>query len=234
MIILSRSIKHVYLSHKDELIKLLLSEKLKPFTHKDLELVTINGEIPFFDSENKTYYRFGKKASMSVDRFGEMMHYTQYLAKGLSPEEDQKIDDTITRALDDGIRNPQKSAAAKIGAAVQERQERKKKCFHSELLYNILAVQFIREDENPATFDNEMQMKKVAEFKKDITKERAYFFFQQPELKRLIDLSTSSPEDVMTLLEESKEEAIMLSKRLSLIREFQTTSKPGDENGRNL
>lgn len=232
--ILSRSLSHVYKSHKDELIKLLLAEKLKPVTHKDMELVTLDGEIPFFDSQNKTYYRFGKKMSMSVDRLGNMLHYTQYLAKGLSPEEDDKIDDIITRSLDEGIRNPQKSASAKIGQAVMERKERKKKCFHAELLYNMLAIQFVREDESPTSFDNEIQMQKVVEFQKDVTKERAHFFFQQPELKRLIDLSTSSPEDVLRLLEESKEEMIMLSKRLSLINDFQTTSKHGVENGRSL
>lgn len=229
--IIAKNLKSLYASHKDELIKLLLSDQVKPSTHTHLELITHNG-VPFYDSNNKRYYRFGKRLNMSVDRLGEMMHFTQCLAKGLSPAEDDKIDEMIGRALDDGIRNPQKSAAAKIGAALEERKKRKTLTFHSELYFNLLAIQFIREDENPLTYDNEIQMQKVMAFKDGLTAERAHFFFQQPELKRLIDLSMMSPQDVLKSLEESQAERELLSKKLSLIKEYQNTSAPGEKNGK--
>ena len=61
-----------------------------------------------------------------------------------------------------------------------------------ELIYNILAVQLVREDETIEAFDNDMQMRKVEQLKKEVAKYGCGFFLQFKELKKLYDFSTMS------------------------------------------
>jgi len=59
---------------------------------------------------------------------------------------------------------------------------------HTDLLYNFLAVQWVREDEHPELFDATIHDEKVRQFKNETATGNSYFFFRQPELKRLNEL----------------------------------------------
>ena len=98
----------------------------------------------------------------------------------------------MEQAIEDGITNPKKKSAAKIGAIIHQMRWRKGMIVPTELLYNILAVQLVREDENIEAFDNEMQMKKVEQLKIEVEKFGCGFFLPFKELKKLYDFSTMS------------------------------------------
>lgn len=215
-----------YIKHKDELEQIRLKHIIKPITHSNLEL------IDYIDKEGRKYYRFPKSMSLPIDRLGQLKMYGQYLSKGLSAEEDDMIDDAIERALNDGIQNPKSGAAARIGALIMERKKRKQFTFHTELFYNILAVQWVREDESPVNFDAEIQQQKVKTFSDDNGhKDGLCFFFQQPELSGLTDLLKITAKDVPTYLAESKTRVKELFEKISLINSFQSTSKAVKGNG---
>ena len=103
--------------------------------------------------------------------------------------------------------------------------------FHVELFYNILAVQIVRDDEDPYTYTNAIQLQKVEAFKKEQHTGNLYFFFQQPELKNLSDLLKITQQDVEKLLIESKAELEVMHAKLEYLASLNTTSKNGNKSG---
>lgn len=223
--ILSKSVKDFYLKHKDEIEQLRFKEHQKPVLASSLE------EVNFLDSVGRRFYRFPKSMAMPIDRLGQLKMYTQYLSKGLSAEEDDAIDNAIEKCLQDGLSNPKSGAAARIGALIMERKKRKQFTFHTQLFYNILAVQWVREDEKPLEFDQAIHFEKVQEFMKAEKDESILFFFHQPELKGLTSLLKILEKDVPTYFQESKAQIQELNEKLSLINSFQSTSTNAAKSG---
>jgi hypothetical protein len=211
--ILAPSLKHVWDKHKDELLALHRAESRKPITHAMLEEC-------YTDLNGKRYYRYTKAMGLSVDRLGQLSLFYQYLGKGLSPDEDSAIDEGISNAIEDGVRDPKKKVMVRIAALIEERNRRKQMCFHTELFYNILCVQWIREDENPLTFDETIHREKVDQMMKE---QDNYFFFRQPELIELANSLKITEQNVKALLAESNRQKEILIKKLSLIRSYRST-----------
>jgi hypothetical protein len=211
--ILAPSLKHIWDKHKIELLALHRQENRKPVTHAMLEEC-------YTDKNGARYYRYPKAMAISVDRLGWLTFYYQCLGKALSPEEDSAIDDAISNAIEDGVRDPKKKVMVRIAALIDERNRRKQMCFHTELFYNILCVQWIREDEHPLTFDETIHREKVDQMKME---EDNYFFFRQPELIELASSLRITEQNVKALLAESNQQREILIKKLSLIRSYHST-----------
>ena len=175
----------------------------KPLTHAALEYC-------YTDMEGKKYYRFGDTMALAIERFGKMKEYLMWIASGITPYELDKLIEFGEGALEEGIKSKGSKAAGKIGWVFTELRERKKLIIHTELLYNFLACQWVREDEDPATYNNEIQMQKVDQFKKEVASKDAYFFFQVKELKMLYEQLNLSKHEWTVFWEESliKQEAL--------------------------
>lgn len=169
--------------HREEFLKILSAER------KPLHLNSLS--FAFVDSDGKKYFRFPKDVTLPGERFGKLNEYVTFISKGLTAEEDIMLDEAIERLLEAGIGKSQKNVSA-IGAILQERKKRRSLVIHTELLYNFIAVQLIREDESPESFDNDIQMQKVTMFKQMTKTGSTYFFFQKQELNRLSNLSDMS------------------------------------------
>ena len=169
--------------HREEFLKILSAER------KPLHLSSLS--FAFVDSDGKKYFRFPKDVTLPGERFGKLNEYVTFISKGLTAEEDIMLDEAIERLLEAGIGKSQKNVSA-IGAILQERKKRRSLVIHTELLYNFIAVQLIREDESPESFDNDIQMQKVTMFKQMTKTGSTYFFFQKQELNRLSNLSGMS------------------------------------------
>ena len=217
--IIAKNTTDFYLKHKDEIEQIRFKHNRKPITLTNLE------DTGFIDELSRKYYRFPKAMALPIDRLGQLKMFTQYLSKGLSAEEDDQIDNAIEKALQDGLQSPKSGAAARIGALLMERKKRKQFTFHTNLFYNILAVQWVREDELPYQFDQAIHYEKVQTFMAMEKDESILFFFQQPELKGLTSLLKILEKDVPTYFQESKQMAQELSEKLSLINSFSSTSK---------
>lgn len=176
--IIAKSIESFYKKYRKEILALVQAENTKKLGTKDLE-------FRYTDLEGVSYFGFGRDMALPVDRLGKLYGYMEMLMKGMTVAEDEAIDKAISQALEAGLGNPKEKSAAKIGALIMEREKRRSMVIHSELLYNILAVQWIREDEDPTTYNNEIQMQKVSQFMKEVQERGAYSFFQVPELKQL-------------------------------------------------
>lgn len=176
-----------------------------------------NLEFRYTDLSGLAYFGFPKDMGLPVERLGKLYYYTELLFKGLSPAEDEMIDRRINEALETGLTNPKEKAAAKIGALLMEREKRRKLVFHSELIYNILAVQWIREDEEVGVFNNEIQMQKVDQFKKEVEQKGAFPFFQVEELKQLNSFLKMSSDEWQAYWNESQVQIRVLEEALKIL-----------------
>lgn len=176
--IFGRTIKIVWNKYKKDFLLLYNKELSKKVDAKDLQ-------FRYVDLQGISYYGFGKDMSLPVDRLGKLYEFMEYLMKGMSASEDEAIDNAIEAAIETGLSNPKEKASAKVGSLIMERRKRRRMVIHSELLYNILAVQWVREDENPSVYSNEIQMAKVEQFKREVGEGSSYPFFQVPELRQL-------------------------------------------------
>lgn len=176
------SVAQYYVLHKEELLKIFAHEQAKPITHAQLEQC-------FVDRNGKRYYRFPESVALPIERLGERDKLMMWMSAGLTASEQEMFFEEIDKALSDGLANKDKRASARIGSCIQQMRERRKMVIHTELLYNFLAVQWVREDEAPDTYNQEIQLQKVAQFKEEVAHSNSYFFFQQKELKRYFDFT---------------------------------------------
>lgn len=173
-------IKKLWEDYRVEMLQIYATENRKPVTHAQLTK-------SFVDSNGMQYYSFSKDMLFPVERHGKLLFYMNHIAKMLSSEEDEMVDDTIANAVMNGTDLTKIKIA--VGAIMAEKRKRREMCIHTELFYNYLALHYIREDEAPEYFDNDIQMQKVVQFHEEVKKKgSSYHFFQVPEFKKLNDM----------------------------------------------
>lgn len=177
------------------------NESRKPVQVKSLELV-------FTDMNGKNYYRFPEGMLIPIERWGKAKDYMQWMAAGISPVELDKLLDFAERSLDEGIKKGK--GMARVGFALQELRDRRNMIIHTELIYNFLAVHWVREDEQPEVIDEQIHREKVEQFKREVIEGDTYFFFHQAELKKIYEPFNLSQSELTAYLQDSivKQEAL--------------------------
>lgn len=179
--------ENFYQQKRGEILKLFYEENSRvKFDRKSLEhAYTFKG--------GHRCYRFPKHMGLPLERFGKMKFYLMWMQSGISPQELRSLIEAASKALADGITNPENSS--KIGLILEEMKGRERMTLHTELLYNFLAVQWVRDDEDPVTYNNQIQLEKVEMFREEVEAGNSYFFFQQTELKMLSTLYRMSEDE---------------------------------------
>lgn len=188
-------------NQKEAMRKFFIREQHKPIGFDNLE-------FRFLDMAGKAYYGFPPDMPVPIERFGKMRDFLMWMTVGVSPEEFDMIYDAMDKSWIDTLKT--KKNHQRIGLLLQELKLRKNMTIHTELLYNFLAVQWIREDENPEIFDSEIQDQKVRQFKIETREQNTYFFFHQPELKRLKELLEFTQAEWLAYWNESVEKQAFL------------------------
>lgn len=188
-------VSDVYEQRRDDVMKCFHEEHSKrKFDRKEMELA-------YHGSDGHFYDRFPKNLGLPIDRFGKMKFFLMWMVQGISPDEINALLDKADDALGKGLTDPKN--AAMIGKCHEEIRGRERLTIHTELLYNFLAVQWVRDDEDPLVYNNQIQLEKVDAFKKENEKGNSYFFFQQEELKMLSNLFKMSEEEWNLFWQES-------------------------------
>lgn len=176
-VIVGKNERDIWEKNKEAFRKYFIEEtQLKKTNRGDLE-------YRFHDSNGIAYYGFPDSFPLPIERWGKMKDFLMYMSAGISADEFTQMIDVAEKNWISYIKTGKN--AAKVGYIFQELRNRTKIILHTELLYNFLAVQLIREDEEVEIFNNEIQMQKVEQFKKECSDGKHYFFFQKPELKKL-------------------------------------------------
>lgn len=172
------------------------------FLHKKngTKLTKDNLVFSFFDLDGRGYYKFPKELGLPMARLGKLTEYVKWLSSGIDGSELEKLIDNADKALTDGMKNVKN--ASKIGWMLSEIRDRKNMIVHDELFYNIIAVQVIRNDENSTEFNNDIQMQKVAAFRK-LNTENDTFFLNISEYLKAFNWSNITREELLNLLQDS-------------------------------
>lgn len=179
--------ENFYQQKRGEILKLFYEENSRvKFDRKSLEHA-------YTFKNGHRCYRFPKHMGLPLERFGKMKFYLMWMQSGISPHELRSLIEKASAALADGIVHPEN--ASKIGLVLEEIKGRERLTIHTELLYNFLAVQWVRDDEDPVTYNNQIQLEKVEMFREEVEAGNSYFFFQQSELRMLSTLYRMSEEE---------------------------------------
>jgi len=191
---------------KNGLIEYYLKDQNKP-----VELTQL--EYAFTDKKGKKYYRFGTGVSLPIDRYAQLTKYLTLTTAKLTASNIDDITNKMLEMIQAGI--DKNKNAAKIAALCYELQDREKWIVPHQLIYDILCVQYVREDEQPEVFSKDIHMEKVSTFMDDISKHS--FFLTIPELKKLINSSTMSEDEWTNYCQKSMEQDESLKEILKII-----------------
>lgn len=200
--------KAIYNLYKEDFKKFYNQEQQKKITYKDLTLC-------YTDSNGTNYYEFPENISISFLRLGKMNDYISLMAQGLNTGELNQIYDSMDKTLTEGLKTGKN--ASKIGAWIEELRKRQKLIIHHELWANYLAVQWVREDEDPETFSNDIQMQKVEQLLKESSNGNIGFFFAATPLKGVISSLKISEAELMQLWNESLLKKEVLAETIELL-----------------
>lgn len=137
-----------------------------------------------FKAEGKKYYRIPAQMALPIERFGKLQENLMWQSAGMTAQE-------LTGLIEIGEKNWQEyikgneKAMSRVGLVFEEMRMRSQMVMHTELLYHFLGILYIREDENPEVYDEEIQLEKVQAFKELVKKKGAWSTFQIPELQRV-------------------------------------------------
>ncbi len=182
--------------------------------------VTISKEdltFKFFDLDGNAYYEYPGAIYLPMSRLAKLQEYVMWISAGVSGDELDGMLKKADKALSDGLKAGK--GASVIGFIIQELMDRRTMVIHEELFYNFLAVQFIRHDESPVQFNNDIQLQKVESFKKLMKNDDSFFLIIQEYLK-VLNLSNITKGDLDKLLEEALSRTQAMKK--ILLRELES------------
>lgn len=178
------------------------------------KIVKENLTFAFNDLEGNGYYKFDKELDLPISRLAKMQEYLVWLSKGISKEEYIRAIDIAEGCLTDGLKNAK--GVAKIGFVLHELKDRCNLVVHDELFYNILAVQFIRHDENVSEFNNNIHLEKVDMFKEMDSQDDTFFLNIQQYLD-VFGLSNITKPHLQELLKESRTLRVAMERMLNTL-----------------
>lgn len=184
MIIHFGNLQSFYNKKKSELTKLVALDQNIAFDRSAMEYCLV-------DLQGKKYYSFPESLALPLERLGKIEEYLQWITSGLTGDTIAFLCDEMDKLLSDGLKTGKN--ASKIGLIVAEIKSRKEMAIPVELMYNLLAVQIIREDENPEVFNQQIHLEKIIALK-ELNEQTGGFFFGLKELKALQNLFNMSPE----------------------------------------
>ena len=183
--IIAKNLQSVYKNNKEELLKLVAKDQNKPIGFDELE-------YSFIDLQGKKYYSFPEATALPIERLAKMEEYKVYMSSGLHNQAITEITDymqsILEKIVNSGIDNEVKKNSSKnigdLGMLIRELRERQKTFIPIEIYYAFLAIQLVREDENPYMFNNSVHNSKIASLM-DLNEINGGFFFGQRESKQL-------------------------------------------------
>lgn len=135
----------------------------------------------FMDSVGNNYYKYIDDMDMPIERKAQLERYLIELDAKLSRREVKMFVDAMKAKIEEIINSPQKgkiTGLASLALMVEEIERREEMILHPELLMDIASVTYIRHDELPQTFDEDIHRQKVTQFNLD-AKGGLYDFFYQ-------------------------------------------------------
>lgn len=168
----------------------------------------------FKDDKGRWYYSFRDESDVPITRLSEAHTHMQYMAAGMSAEAFTTAMETVTAMF-------AKGDFIKAGVVINDITDLHKKIINFDAIVNIIAVNYVREDEDVTSVNSSIHAEKC-DFLKTET-EAGRFFFQVPMFVRLLAGQTLSSNAATTLFQSYQAQMESLKKRWSILRSEQPT-----------
>ena len=141
-----------------------------------------NLEVAFYDSNRVVYYRFSDYKKMPIKRLEMITKMQEVIKEGMKRGKGTYLAEWIETC--EITIEKSKTPKADFGKLLYALKERSK-LFDENLLIELACLTYIREDENPNEFSDELHQEKINQIKKDLKNKAGglYDFFQQAGLK---------------------------------------------------
>lgn len=184
-------IKLFYRLFRKQILKIYFSEQS---TSAGFE----NMKVQFVDSEGRRYFSPDKDLDLPHVRTQEIQRRLMGVKFGL---DDSYVEDFIT-AVKAALNNGKRPDIAVIGHLINELEARSKIWLHPDVMFDMVAFKYIREDEDPAVIDKNIHIQKVEQFRKD-SKEGLYDFFYKAKLTDVLPFLKSLESEFPEFWQES-------------------------------
>jgi len=158
------------------------------------------------DMNGLSYYTWPNKMDSPISRLQVIMAKETRFKFGLDSDGEDKLLEAMEIAINSGI----KSQIAEIGFLLGELKRRKDIVRTPDMLFDLLATYYVRQDENPLIFDESIHKEKIEQFKLDSAGGLKAFFYTSGLMKSL-NLPDCTENDFLELLLSStvKQEALI-------------------------
>lgn len=216
---LAYDLSDLYRRHRAEFLKLEHAEHAPKYERATLE-------ERFTLPDGTRYYGFPSTVELPLERYARLREFLAYLSAGISAEELTRLVDAADAALAAGIKNGKN--AARIGLCLAELRERAGTILHHELLVHVLAVQLVRQDEEPAVFDQVLHRAKFEQLLAASGQGLPFFFSTRlPELKKLLETFERSPQEWTEYWHASQVKLARLDSVLKIARSTEASPASG-------
>jgi hypothetical protein len=156
--------------------------------------------------------------ALPIERFGKAQEFVMWMSAGLTASELQGLVQVAKKEVELMVDGKVKNWV-KVGAVLNEIEMRSNLVMHTDLLYQFVAVHYIREDEPIDQFIENIQDDKVEAFQKMVRQGGAYGFFSRlPELANVNKSMNLSPEEWEEYYHASKMEIKRLQKMTEYLK----------------
>jgi hypothetical protein len=194
--------KLIYWLFKKQLLKIYYFEQSKKKGFQNMSQ-------SFVDSNGKIHYTPINDFDTPILRTKAIETAVLAITRGLSNDEIKKFIAAMKKAIGEG----KKPDVAMIGHLIIEMEKREDMLLHPDLMFDLVAYRYIREDEDPAVIDKEIHAQKVEQFKKD-SREGLYDFFYAAGLTQYMPYLTKLEKEWIVYWEESTAKIKAMNKHL--------------------
>lgn len=202
-------VRLLYKLFKKELTQIVWDETYKPDKMRGLKFALV--------CEGHKFYVYNNIFDIPIERMGRIQDFIIQLNRVVSNEELQKFVEQMEKALYNTTSGDKLKDLSKIGFLIGELKARKDMLLHPEIMMELAGALFIREDQDPAEWNDEFEHEKVKMFRKNYVGGQLYDFFVTAGLSQFFPNFESLEKDWTILWEQS-------TARLQAMKEMMTSS----------
>lgn len=171
----------------------------------------------FVDSEGRKYFSYLSMDDCPLPRYEQLQITLQELDNRISYTDLDLFADTILKIANDEKR---KTKVTDLGSMALALKKRRELLYEPELMFKMCSILYIREDQDPAVWDEDLEKGKIEQFKKD-SRAGLYDFFYSAGLRNYLPGSTQSKSESMQLqeLENQTEQIAEFQKLLAILQQ---------------
>jgi len=180
-----------------------------PHQFKDLE-------FGFKDLDGRIYHRFPTTVQFPLERHAKRADIASWMSAGLTANELKSLVGIAIAELENLVAG-KKGSLVRASAAMNQILVRDNMVIHHELMYQWIAVHYVRDDENLYTVSDNIMDEKIEAFKKMVEGGQLLDFFQLPELKNICNTIGLSSEEFQQYWSESMTQMRIMNQKLKYL-----------------